>query len=334
MSASEGASTTFTNVISSRTSRHRCVSSAGLAIAPSRAGDNPRISGFRITSPTAFSASVAASTTLGCVSTSVSLSRGTICGKHAPSCFGAHADIAPSILTEPCFVRHALSSKPSMIAGRTSLTPCAESWPMTARAALAVASRTNSDWSPNRARSIGRTWMTYGSNSRPRRTLRSSNAMSAPSRASGLVLSSTASLTLSMIPKSFSDPMPIPFTAPASPYAAPRRAAYPSPRAIVSSRPSTSSLRSSSSSAGMSGGRQSATDRCTCSEGVARTSTRRLRICLTFGSSRSRWHASAPKNTATPRRTKSPRASLSPAPPPRSKYPSYTPRSCLTCSAP
>ena len=36
MSASDGASTTFTKVISRRTSRHGCVSSAGLAMAPRR----------------------------------------------------------------------------------------------------------------------------------------------------------------------------------------------------------------------------------------------------------------------------------------------------------
>ena len=76
---------------------------------------------------------------------SVSLSLGTIWGRHALSCFGAHAAIAPMSCTEPCFVRHALSSRPFISAGNTSLTPCAESWPMTARAALIVASRTCSD---------------------------------------------------------------------------------------------------------------------------------------------------------------------------------------------
>ena len=57
----------------------------------------------------ALRACVAASTTLGWVSMRVSLRRGTIWGRQAPSCLGAHADIAPSSCTDPCLVRHALS---------------------------------------------------------------------------------------------------------------------------------------------------------------------------------------------------------------------------------
>ena len=78
MSASEGASTVFTKVISRSTSRHGAVRSAGAEMAPSRYLDKPRISGLRITSPMAASAAFAASTTLGCVSVSVSDSLGTI----------------------------------------------------------------------------------------------------------------------------------------------------------------------------------------------------------------------------------------------------------------
>mmetsp|Transcript_5972 Transcript_5972/g.22593 ORF Transcript_5972/g.22593 Transcript_5972/m.22593 type:complete len:631 (+) Transcript_5972:2289-4181(+) len=133
--------------------------------------------------------------------------------------------------------------------------------------------------------------------------------------------------------------MPMPFTAPASPNAAPLRSAYPSPPMICASNDSTSARRSSSSSDCASKGRQSATDFCTASDGVDNTSTKRLRICLTRGSVFSRCEASDPRKTATPCRTLSACNSVRfPDEPPvlccRSKYPSYTARSCWMCSAP
>jgi len=48
------------------------------------------------------------------------------------------------------------------------------------------------------------------------------STMSAPSRASGFFLSSTAAFTASITPNPLSDPMPMPFTAPEMPKAAPR----------------------------------------------------------------------------------------------------------------
>mmetsp|Transcript_12687 Transcript_12687/g.30626 ORF Transcript_12687/g.30626 Transcript_12687/m.30626 type:complete len:258 (+) Transcript_12687:2-775(+) len=160
MSARDGASTVFTKVVSSRMSRHGRVLSAGRAMAPRRYTDSAWISGLRMTSPMALRAKVAASTTLGWVSMSVSLRRGTIWGRQAPSCLGAHADMAPRSCTEPCLVRQALSSRPFMSAGSTSLTPCADSCPITALAALAVASRTLTDRSPKHTSNMGSTWMT------------------------------------------------------------------------------------------------------------------------------------------------------------------------------
>mmetsp|Transcript_2353 Transcript_2353/g.11471 ORF Transcript_2353/g.11471 Transcript_2353/m.11471 type:complete len:534 (+) Transcript_2353:3768-5369(+) len=183
---------------------------------------------------------------------------------------------------------------------------------------------------------MGRTWMTYGSNNRPSRRLRSSKAISAPSRASGFFLSSTAALTASMTPYAFSDDMPHPLTAPASPNAAPRLSAYPSPLVTCAKRLSISALRSSSFRDFINGGRPSDTDRCTASDGVDSTETNRARICRILGSAASRWHAKAPRKTTTPWRTLSLLASSS-APPCAaclSKYFSYTGSSAWTCSAP
>ena len=54
---------------------------------------------------------------------------------------------------------------------------------MMAREAPSVASRTLASPSPNATSSIGRIWMTYGSNSRPSLSTMHSKAKSAPSLA-------------------------------------------------------------------------------------------------------------------------------------------------------
>jgi len=66
---------------------------------------------------------------------------------------------------------------------RRQSTPWPDSWAMMEREAPSVASRTEASPSPKATSSMGRMWMTYGSNRRPSFSTRHSKANSAPSRA-------------------------------------------------------------------------------------------------------------------------------------------------------
>mmetsp|Transcript_21110 Transcript_21110/g.50936 ORF Transcript_21110/g.50936 Transcript_21110/m.50936 type:complete len:204 (-) Transcript_21110:3962-4573(-) len=87
-SASDGASTAFTNVVSITTSSALAVLS-GLESDSRSSGAIARISGFLITFPTWPSAVIAPSRTLGWVSDTAFAMTGTIVGRHVPSWRGA-----------------------------------------------------------------------------------------------------------------------------------------------------------------------------------------------------------------------------------------------------
>mmetsp|Transcript_39032 Transcript_39032/g.79910 ORF Transcript_39032/g.79910 Transcript_39032/m.79910 type:complete len:230 (+) Transcript_39032:3216-3905(+) len=154
-SASDGASTAFTNVVSITTSRALAVLS-GSERDSRRMGAMARISGFLITWPTWASAALAPSRTLTCESETAAAMTGTMVGRQVPSWRGAQYAMAPSRSTAAAFVRHARSSTPWRSAGMTSLTPCPDSWLMTALAAASAASRTPGSLSPHELSRMGR----------------------------------------------------------------------------------------------------------------------------------------------------------------------------------
>ena len=174
---------------------------------------------------------------------------------------------------------------------------------MITRAAACVASRTGAVTSPKQTRSMGRMFTTYGSKSLPNLVQNNSKAMTAPSLDSGFFLSSIATFRASMMFMPLRLLIPMPLTAPARPNAAPRRSAYAWLVVSCCSRASTKACCSSALSFFMRGGKQSATERCTASDGVLKTSSKRVKIARTFSSSLSKCTASAPRKTTTPCRT-------------------------------
>mmetsp|Transcript_8002 Transcript_8002/g.23635 ORF Transcript_8002/g.23635 Transcript_8002/m.23635 type:complete len:482 (-) Transcript_8002:4059-5504(-) len=221
ISARLAASTVLMNTVSSNTSRVGRVCLAGSAMADSRVGTSTDTSGFLITDPTSWRAVRAEACTLGWGSDSTVDSRGTIVGSAVLSCLGAQYAMAPSIWMDPCLVRHRRSSTPVSSAGSTSFTPWPERWDIMAREAASVASRTPGSPSPKHASSMGKMWITYGSNSRPSLSTSASKANNPPSRAAGLLLFSRSALRASIMPCPLSAVMPSPFTTPAIPYAPP-----------------------------------------------------------------------------------------------------------------
>mmetsp|Transcript_4005 Transcript_4005/g.12562 ORF Transcript_4005/g.12562 Transcript_4005/m.12562 type:complete len:334 (+) Transcript_4005:1892-2893(+) len=307
MSASEGGSTLLTNTVRSSASRHLAVFSAGLEMAEMSVGTSAATSGFLMTAPISLSATFAALATFSCVSCSASASIGTILGSAAESCLGAMCAIEPSSWQLPCLVRHTASSdSPLSREGSTSFTPWPDSLAMMACAASLAAARTAFMPSPRHARMSGITCITYGSNRRPSVSESAATANIAPSRpfAAPFSPSAAACLMASMMPCALSALIPSPLTAPASPNAAPLRSANLGDLSSILSRSAVIS-GALSVSAGISGGRQPATARCTDSEGVVSTSSSKCAISTTRGSPLGRCLASAPSSTTTPSRTMS-----------------------------
>ena len=314
MSASDAGSTLLTKTVRNSESRHLAVFSAGFAMAEMSVDTSAATSGLRMTPPISLRATLAALDTFSCVSCSASASLGTIFGSAAPSCLGARCAIEPSSWQEPCLVRHASSSRPFRSEGMTSLTPCALSLAMMACAAPREASRTDFMPSPRHVRMSGITCMTYGSNSLPKLSESAWIANMEPSRPmlALLSVSAAAALMASMMPCAFSALIPRPLTAPAMPKAAPLRSANFELFRSIFSRSAVISF-DLSVSAGMSGGRQAATERWTDSEGVVSTSSSRCAISTTRGSPFGRCLASAPSKTVTPSRTTSYISTLMPS---------------------
>mmetsp|Transcript_11479 Transcript_11479/g.29359 ORF Transcript_11479/g.29359 Transcript_11479/m.29359 type:complete len:205 (+) Transcript_11479:2991-3605(+) len=123
ISASDGASMTCSKAVSSNCCMHFSACKCGLSRAFKTDGTMAWISGFLMTLPILAIAPLPEICTLGCASDRVFCNRGTICGKHAESCFGAMKAIAPRSSTLPSFVRHLSLSMPSSSCGNTNFTP-------------------------------------------------------------------------------------------------------------------------------------------------------------------------------------------------------------------
>ncbi len=166
-------------------------------------------------------------------------------GRQVASCRGAQYAMEPSSWIDACFVRQpalpagpsagggpdapgpARSRSPSHAArseGSTSFTPCADSCAMMLRAAPLADSRTGTEASEQRDRSVGSSATTYGSNRRPSREASAARHQSAPSFAAAADRPSHISRSDPTTSSALSEPMPRPFTSAATPSAAPRRA--------------------------------------------------------------------------------------------------------------
>mmetsp|Transcript_6319 Transcript_6319/g.26849 ORF Transcript_6319/g.26849 Transcript_6319/m.26849 type:complete len:291 (+) Transcript_6319:2244-3116(+) len=164
ITANDGASMEFTNVVSINRSRHSSVSLCGLRIARITNGSIPRISAFFTQRQMGAITASATAVTLGCVSNTVSRNAGKISGKvrmKYPGTRVARSPHTPSALTLLC---HALCSSAAVSAGARSFIAVTGSAFTTAAMAVSAPCLTSAFASPRIVNTTGARVTAEGSN--------------------------------------------------------------------------------------------------------------------------------------------------------------------------
>ena len=231
ITANEGASMEFTNVVSISRSRHSSVSLCGDRIALITNGSIPRISAFFTQRQIGAITASATAVTLGCVSNTVSRNAGKISGSVRMKYPGTRVARSPHTPSAPTLLCHALCSSAATSAGASSFIAVTGSAFTTAAMAVSAPCRTSAFASPRIVNTTGASVTAEGSNCRPAVRQQCAYSAKAPARASASFLFVIAAVAAAVTPVLFAESPPRPFKRPATDAAAARRAAASPPAA-------------------------------------------------------------------------------------------------------
>ena len=220
ITANEGASMEFTNVVSMSLSRQSSVSLFGLRMADITSGSIPRISAFFTHRQIGAITASATADTLGCVSNTHSRNWGKISGSVRMKYPGTRVARSPHTPSAPIFDCHALCSIANTKAGDKSFIAVTGSDFTTAAMASSAPCRTVWSTSPRLMNTVGARDTALGSNALPAVAHKCAYRASAPARSVALFLFANAAATAETTPREFTASPPAPFNKPAHPAAA------------------------------------------------------------------------------------------------------------------